>query len=84
MSALFLTPLTAPRMFVGTVDATRERITPVPRTLEQAFGPAAHGGVLVPMGADAPMHSADRLVTFASAIVGAVVLVGLIAERLFS
>lgn len=84
MSALFHTPLTAPRVFVGSVDATRERITPIPRTLEQAFGPAAHGGVLVAMDAEEPMHPSDRLVARISALIGAVLLVGLIAERLFS
>ncbi|RYG08799.1 MAG: hypothetical protein EON92_15895 [Burkholderiales bacterium] len=86
MSALFRTfsTLTAPRQFVGTVDATRERTTPIPRTLEQAFGPAAHSGVLIAMDDDKPMHAADRLVTRVSVVCGALLLIGLLAERLFS
>lgn len=80
MSALFPTPLTAPREFVGTVDATHERTTPCPRTLEQAFGRAA-GGVIVPMAQPERMHRADRIVTVGSACAGLFVLVMLAAER---
>lgn len=68
MTALFHAPLSAPALFVGKVDATHERTTPCPRTLEQAFGPAANGGVIVPMTPDAPMHKADRIVTIASTL----------------
>ncbi|MDR6453927.1 hypothetical protein [Variovorax paradoxus] len=84
MSALFHTPLTAPRQFVGAVDATHERVTPCPRTLEQAFGPASDSGVLVPMDADKPLHPSEKLVTRASALAGLFVIALLIFERIAS
>ena len=84
MSALFNTPLTAPRQFVGAVDATSERITPCPRTLEQAFGPASDYGALVPMDAEKPMHASEKLVTRASALAGLFVIALLIFERIAS
>lgn len=58
MSALLHTPLSAPALFVGKVDATHERTTPCPRTLEQAFGPAAVGGVIVPLPEPVNPHRA--------------------------
>ncbi|BEP54499.1 hypothetical protein GmRootV118_17430 [Variovorax sp. V118] len=81
MSALFHIPLTASRQFVGTVDATHERATLCPRTLEQAFGPAANSGVLVPMDADTPMHPSEKLVMRASVLAGLFVIVLLVIER---
>lgn len=84
MSALFPQRLTAPRIHVGTVDATRDRLKPVPRTLEQAFGPTAVGGVIVPMDTQDPMPHADRVVTVVSACIGVVLLGFLALERLFS
>jgi hypothetical protein len=60
-ATLFHTPLSAPAQFVGKVDATHERTTPCPRTLEQAFGPAAVGGVIVPLPEPMnPHRAADR------------------------
>lgn len=76
-------PLSARPTFVGTVDASSERIKPIARTLEDAFGPAANGGVIVPMADDTPMHPSDKLVTVCSAVIGACLLVGLLVERLF-
>jgi hypothetical protein len=67
--ALFHTPLTAPRQFVGTVDATHERCTPCPRTLEQAFGRAA-GGVIVPMADPQPAHRAADVVLYVVGVIG--------------
>lgn len=61
MINLFPSPLSAPRQFVGTVDATHERCTPCPRTLEEAFGRAA-GGVIVPMVE--PQSSFDRALPY--------------------
>ncbi|RYF59466.1 MAG: hypothetical protein EOO27_09255 [Comamonadaceae bacterium] len=84
VKAVFPVPLPAPARLVGTVDASRERPTPIPRTLEQAFGPAAQSGVLIAMDDDKPMHPADRLVTRVSVVCGALLLICLIAERLFS
>lgn len=69
MSALFHTPLTAPRQFVGTVDATHERTTPCPRTLEQAFGIAA-GGVIVPMAEPVRSHRAADAVLYVVGVIG--------------
>ncbi|QRF55337.1 hypothetical protein [Variovorax paradoxus] len=69
--------LTAPREFVGSVDATHERCTPCPRTLEEAFGRAA-GGVIVPM-ADEPssFNDAEPYVYVAS-------LIGIVAALVFN
>jgi len=70
-AALFHTPLSAPAQFVGKVDATHERTTPIPRTLEQAFGRAAEG-VIVPMPEpERPYRAAD----WALYIVGLLALV---------
>jgi hypothetical protein len=44
-----------------------------PRTLQEAFGPDAHGGQVVPMDAPEPMPKADKIVTIAS-IIGLVVV----------
>lgn len=82
MSALIRTPLSAPGQLVGTVDATRDRARPTARTVEQAFGPAARGCRILPMDADPPMHRADRIVTVASCVAGALVVLLLVAERL--
>ncbi|MFM9922723.1 hypothetical protein VLK31_07015 [Variovorax sp. H27-G14] len=71
--ALFHTPLTAPRQFVGTVDATHERCTPCPRTLEQAFGIAA-GGVIVPMADPALSHRAADWSLYIVTVVALVVI----------
>ncbi|WP_295978760.1 hypothetical protein [uncultured Variovorax sp.] len=76
--------LRAPRVFVGTVDGSRDRDTPTPRTLQQAFGPAADYGHLVPMDADAPMPLADKVVLRASALAGLFVIARLIYERIAS
>lgn len=62
MHSLIHIPLTAPREFAGTVDATHERHTPCPRTLAQAFGDANAGGVIVPMADPQPSHrAADKV-----------------------
>lgn len=85
MSALFApAPLSAHARFVGAVDATRERTTPCPRTLEEAFGPAAHSGVLIPMSDPVAAHqrATDRLVLCASLLAGAFVLARLAGEAL--
>ena len=83
LALFWRTPLSAPATFVGTVDGSRDRGTPTPRTLEQAFGRDAYSGVIVPMGSDAPMHPSDLLVTRCSAVIGACLLVGLLVELLF-
>lgn len=73
-TALFHARLSAPAEFVGTVDATRERSTPVPRTLEQAFGEQAEHCHIVPMVTPAATHPADQIVGWGCAA-GAVALV---------
>lgn len=82
MSALFPVTLSAPAKLVGTVDATRDRATPTPRTIEQAFGPAARGAVVEPMDADEPISLGERAVIIASAGCAAALALLLIAERL--
>lgn len=76
--------LRAPRTFAGFVDGSGDRETPCPRTLREAFGPAADSGVLVPLNADQPNHTADVLVTRASALAGLCVIALLIFERIAS
>lgn len=81
MSALFPTPLTAPREFVGTVDATHDNCRATARTLEQLQGhQRSSSAEIVPMGAER-MHRADRIVTVGSACAGLFLLVLLAAER---
>lgn len=72
MNALFHTPLSAPAQFVGKVDATHERTTPCPRTLEQAFGPAAVGGVIVPLPGPAHPHRAADIALYVVGVIGVV------------
>lgn len=72
---------TARQRLVGTVDATRDRREATPRPLDEAFGPGARASVVVPMGADAPMHPAERLVVRASAAIGALLVASLLIER---
>jgi hypothetical protein len=73
-TALFHAPLSAPAEFVGTVDASRERTTPCPRTLAQAFGEHAEHCHIVPMATPIVTHPADRIVGWGCAI-GAVALI---------
>lgn len=68
---LIHTPLTAPRQFMGVADATHERTTPCPRTLEEAFGRAA-GGVIVPMADPAPSHHRADLALYIVGVIGTV------------
>ena len=83
--ALFPTPMTAPRQFVGTVDATRDTSRATARCLEQLQGhQRSSTAQIVPLGADAPMPRADFIVTVASACAGVFVVVLLAAERLFA
>jgi hypothetical protein len=80
-TALFHAPLSAPAEFVGTVDATRERATPCPRTLHQAFGEHADHCHIVPMDTPIRTHPHDVIVGWACAF-GGVFLTGLlIAEK---
>ena len=72
MHSLIHTPLSAPAQFVGKVDATHERTTPCPRTLEQAFGPAANGGVIVPLPEPAHPHRAADLALYIVGVIGVV------------
>jgi hypothetical protein len=69
-TALFHTPLSAPALFVGKVDATHERTTPCARTLEEAFGPAALGGVIVPLPEPAHPHRAADLALYIVGVIG--------------
>jgi hypothetical protein len=69
-AALFHTPLSAPAQFVGKVDATHERTTPCPRTLEQAFGPAATGGVIVPLPEPVQPHRTADLALYIVGVIG--------------
>lgn len=73
--------LRAPRAFAGYVDGSRDRETPTPRTLLEAFGPAGESGVLVPMDADQSTHPSEVLVTRASAAAGVFVIALLLIER---
>ncbi|BEP34298.1 hypothetical protein GmRootV59_12720 [Variovorax sp. V59] len=72
MHSLIHTPLSAPAQFVGKVDATHERTTPCPRTLEQAFGPAAIGGVIVPLPEPARPHRAADIALYVVGVIGVV------------
>jgi len=83
MSALFPVALSTPSEHVGQVDATHERTRPCARTLDEAFGPYARSStaVIVPMGAEAPMHPAERLVLRGSACAGVAALFLLFLTR---
>jgi len=70
MHSLIHTPLTAPREFAGTVDATHERHTPCPRTLAQAFGDTNAGGVIVPMADPQPSHRAADKALYVVGVIG--------------
>lgn len=74
MNTLFKAPLTAPRKFVGSVDATHERTTPCPRTLEQAFGPAAVGGLIVPLPEPARPHRAADIALYVVFLIALIVI----------
>ncbi|MFT4267850.1 MAG: hypothetical protein QM586_11630 [Xenophilus sp.] len=70
-------PRSAPAVFVGTVDASRDRSTPTPRTLRDAFGPAADYGVLAPMDDDSPLTLEEKAV-FAAYAFALIFLAGLL------
>jgi len=74
MHSLIHTPLSAPARFVGKVDATHERTTLCPRTLEQAFGPAAVGGVIVPLPEPARPHGAADVALYIVFLVALIVI----------
>ncbi|BEP44077.1 hypothetical protein [Variovorax sp. V15] len=79
---LIHTPLTAPRQFVGTVDATHESRRPTARCLEQLQGhQRSSTAEIVPMDTPARMPRADFIVTVASTCAGVAVVLLLIAER---
>lgn len=74
--------LTAPRQFVGTVDATHDTGRATARCLEQLQGAQRSStAVIVPMGMPARMPLAERVVVITSALAGAFVLALLTAER---
>ncbi len=66
MSALFHTPMTR-SVFVGHVDASRDREQPTPRTLVEAFGEGADLCPVVPLP-DLAAERSDRIVITTSVI----------------
>lgn len=86
MNALAHVTFSAPATFVGSGDATRERVKPCARTLDEAFGPYVRSStaVIVPMGGAEPMHPADRMVLVASALAFVALVVVLLVERFAS
>lgn len=82
MRSLIHTPLTAPRQFLGTVDATHDTGRATARCLEQLQGhQRSSTAEIVPMDAPVRMPLADRVVTAASACAGVALAVILAAER---
>lgn len=82
MRSLIHTPLTAPRRFVGTVDATHDNCRATARCLEQLQGhQRSSTAEIVPMDAPVRMPLVDRAVTAASACAGLALAVILVAER---
>ena len=74
MHSLIHTPLSAPAQFVGKVDATHERTTLCPRTLEQAFGPAAVGGLIVSLSEPARPHRAADIALYVLFLIALIVI----------
>ncbi|MDQ0082892.1 hypothetical protein J2W35_003251 [Variovorax boronicumulans] len=71
MNSLFHTPLTAPRQFVGTVDATHDTVRATARTLEQMQGNQRSAVALIePMPDPAHMHRAADVALYAVAVIG--------------
>lgn len=73
MAALFHTPLTAPRHFVGTVDAMHDSRKPTARCLEQLQGnQRSSTAEIVPMADPAPSYRRADLALYIVGVIGTV------------
>lgn len=73
-------PLSAPAVFVGTVDATRDPKKPAPRTMAEAFGQHASTALRYPESTDERATRSHQFATIASAFTGVCVVIALIIE----